>query len=512
MSTQQHNLIGHTFGTYRLDRILGVGGMSTVFLGTKPDGAVAAVKVLFLPWQVTPTEMADFHERFRREAQSLASLNHPHIPRVLGSGTEGNYDYLVLQYIDGGTLSERLARGPMAFDEIARIVQQVGSAIDYTHSQGIVHRDVKPTNVLLDSQGNAYLADFGIIYLLDGLHTKLTSTGGSIGTPEYMSPEQAAGVPVGPQTDIYNLGLLAYVMVAGRPPFLDTSVVQLGIKHIQETPPSPHMYRNDLPGGAEDAILRALAKSPDQRFHSAQDFARAFDDGLRSTWRRQSVPLNAPTLPPTIPPAYATPAPPVYAPTPTVYAPPAQNTYTPSTASAYGPPPQNTYGPPTIYATPAPNLANQPPVRKNNLALMLGGILVVVVILGIVLMRVTQSGGTTSPNQTGSSISASVPTLASSYRGTVTNRTVVVTTTLILTNIIQNNQDISGRVIIGPGLVGSGPFTGRINQDRTLICTDTPDDGSATIIFKGIVGTSGTLSGTYIVQNANQGGSWNAAP
>ena len=232
MVSNPNDLLGQILSGYRLERILGAGATGAVFLGQRVDqpSPPVAVKVLILPWQTSEAERDAFQARFRREAQALLELNHPNIPKLLGFGIEPTYSYLILQYIDNGSLFNRLAQGPLSFEEIARYTQQLSSALDYAHTRNMIHRDIKPANVLLDTQGNAYLSDFSIVRLFTSeAQQNLTATGQSVGTPEYMSPEQMRGIETGPTSDIYSLGLLVYQMVTGRVPFQGTSVVDLAL-------------------------------------------------------------------------------------------------------------------------------------------------------------------------------------------------------------------------------------------------------------------------------------------
>jgi serine/threonine protein kinase len=323
-------LLGQILSGYRLERILGVGATGAVFYGQRVDqpAAPVAIKVFIPPWQTTDADREAFQARFRREAQALLDMQHPNIPKLLGFGAEAQYDYLILQYIDNGSLYNRLAQaqGPLPFDEIARYTQQLSSALDYAHSRKLIHRDIKPANVLLDTQGNAYLSDFSIVQLFDTPGQKsLTSTGQSVGTPEYMSPEQMRGQETGPTSDIYSLGLLVYQMVTGKVPFEGNSVGDLALKHVQEQPPYPRALRRDLPVPAEAAIIRALAKNPGERFQSATEFATAFTYGLQNPSSTNPTPappmMTANTASQYIPQTGATPTPFPSASIPTVIAP-----------------------------------------------------------------------------------------------------------------------------------------------------------------------------------------------
>ena len=305
-------LVGQSIAGYRLDKLLGVGATGAVFLGTRlPEttgivertGALptelpqqTAIKVLILPWQLTADEREDFRKRFIREAQTLQRLRHPHIVPVLTFGEDSatGLMYMILPYMSGGTLASTLAnaKGGLPFAVVSNYLTQIAAALDYAHSQGVIHRDIKPANVLLDGAGQPYLADFSIVRLVADTHTKLTTTGRIMGTPRYMAPEQISGAgPLGPAGDIYSLGMVVYEMLTGRVAFDAGSLMEMIQRHVQVAPPPPHQLRPDLPPPAEAAVLRALAKQPQDRFTSAGMFAYAFAAGLQGRW------LEAPRTP-----------------------------------------------------------------------------------------------------------------------------------------------------------------------------------------------------------------------
>lgn len=307
-------LIGREFGGYRLERMLGSGGTGSVFLGRRADAPQdqAAVKVLIPPMQLGAADQAEFRARFRREAQTLQQLQHPHIlvVRAMGEDEATGLPYMLLPYIDGGTLATRIAQGPLSLAEASRYLAQVADALDYAHAHSIVHRDIKPANILLDQQGYIYLADFGLVKLFDGTRTTLTTAGQVMGTPEYMSPEQARGEQVGPAADTYSLGVVLYQMVTGRLPFQAKSLTDMLLQIVQSAPPPPRDLRPDLPEPVNMTILRALAKRPEDRFASAGDLSRAFNLGTRGEWAVGLQPQPAaptPTMPVILPPTVAAP-------------------------------------------------------------------------------------------------------------------------------------------------------------------------------------------------------------
>jgi serine/threonine protein kinase len=302
MLSKAENLVGQQLAGYRLLEILGRGGMSIVFLAEHLDHPQerVAIKVLMPSHVTTPEEFLSFQTRFLREAQTVHQLHHEHILPVLGYGEVDDLLYMIMPIITGGTLAELLAlkHGPLPFAEIAGYLNQLASAIDYAHQHGILHRDIKPSNVLLDEQGEVYLVDFGIAHLFDsGLSaideapTSLTTTGKIYGTPTYMAPERFKGEQAEPATDIYALGILLYQLVTGQVPFKADSPLVVGMKHLNEMPPSPGSLRPDLPEPAEAAMLRALAKQPADRFATASALAAAFDAGMKGQWAAGLLPL-----------------------------------------------------------------------------------------------------------------------------------------------------------------------------------------------------------------------------
>ena len=284
MFPDAESLIGRAIGSYRLVQILGSGGAGSVFLGqsiTTPAEQVA-IKVMMPPAQLSRAGRDDFRKRFLREAQTLRQLRHPHIVSIIAAGEvpEIGLAYMILPYMTGGTLANRLRAGPLPLNDVARYLSQLAGALDYAHQRGIVHRDIKPANVLLDAHGDAYLADFGIAKLFDFVGTTLTTTGQIIGTPEYMAPEQASSGKISPATDVYGLGILAYHLLTGKLPFQGETFIQVAMQIMETPPPSPIRLRPDLPAAANATILQALEKSPGKRYPSAGAFAAAFARGI----------------------------------------------------------------------------------------------------------------------------------------------------------------------------------------------------------------------------------------
>ncbi|HEU5345826.1 MAG TPA: protein kinase [Ktedonobacterales bacterium] len=303
-SQRPNALIGQVVGGYILREYIGAGATGLVFRGEREAGAPeyiektglapmeyptdAAIKLLIPPVSATQEELDEFQRRFLREARTLKSLDHPHILRLVdvGEDTAAGYVYMTLRYMAGGSLAKAIAqRGPLPLAEVANVLTAVGSALDYAHGRNIVHRDVKPGNILLDAAGVPYLADFSIVRITAEGATELTTTGRVMGTPAYMAPEQFDDSRrVGPSADIYGLGMVAYEMVTGHVAFGATSWAQVMKRQLQEPPASPRASRADLPEPAAMAIVRALGKDPAQRFASATEFAEAFALGLHGQW------------------------------------------------------------------------------------------------------------------------------------------------------------------------------------------------------------------------------------
>jgi serine/threonine protein kinase len=263
-------LVGQTLGQYRLIERIGRGGMATVYKAYQPSlDRYVAVKVL-------PTYLAhdpDFAARFRREARAIAKLNHPHILPVHDYGQEGELSYIVMRYVEGGTLKKILGQ-PLALDRTVDILSQIGDALDYAHQQDIIHRDVKPANVLLDRGRWALLSDFGLAKMA-AASVQLTKTGVGLGTPAYMSPEQAQGKPVDGQSDIYSLGIMLFEMLTGQVPFEADTPLAVLIKHLTAPLPLPRKVNPDIPEPVERIILKAMAKAPEDRFQRVSGMVEA---------------------------------------------------------------------------------------------------------------------------------------------------------------------------------------------------------------------------------------------
>ena len=256
-------------GRYRLERKLGSGGMADVWLAEDQElGRKVAIKMLHERY----ANDTQFVERFRREATHAAGLSHPNVVSIYDRGeAEGSY-FIVMEYVEGRTLKELLVtRGPCPVPVAISYVRQVLAALRYAHRNGIVHRDIKPHNVLVDHEGRVKVADFGIARAGS---SQITEAGSIIGTAQYLSPEQARGAPVDESSDLYSTGIVLYELLTGDLPFNGETPVEIAMKHLSQVPPSPSSIRPEVPRDLDLVVLRALAKEPADRYRSAKEMDR----------------------------------------------------------------------------------------------------------------------------------------------------------------------------------------------------------------------------------------------
>ena len=276
------HLIGKKLGSCVLEKLLGYGGSSAVFLAQQHERKVA-VKV-FLPRADMDGKMRrEFYRRFLHEAEAASKLDHPNILSVYSYGEQNGIPYIIMPYMPGGTLSEYISRnGALSLAEAQWYLEQLASALDYAHSHGCIHCDVKPANILLDSDGRVLLSDFGIARVMrtddDTLPAKKADT--LMGTPDYISPEQALGHTVDSRSDVYSLGVTLFYLLANRLPFVADSVLALALQHVHEAPPSLALIRADISPALDRVMHKALAKDPEKRFQTVGQFSAAFAQAI----------------------------------------------------------------------------------------------------------------------------------------------------------------------------------------------------------------------------------------
>src|SRR5258708_252234 len=278
---QQDELIDTMLGNYRILAPLGQGGMARVYRAYQENlDREVAIKVL-PPWFAADRS---FVERFNLEAKLVARLSHPNIVTVHDANVQGGHLYIVMQLVDGGTLKQRLDQlyqqgKTMEIAEATPIFAQLADALEYAHEQGIIHRDIKPVNVLMDRARRPILSDFGIAKVLASTK-ELTRPGAGVGTPEYMSPEQVEGEQVDGRADIYALGIMLYEALTGRTPFIGDNYPAIAHSHIYETPPDPRIFNRLIPLSVRDVIMTALQKKPEHRYQRASDTAKPLEQAV----------------------------------------------------------------------------------------------------------------------------------------------------------------------------------------------------------------------------------------
>jgi len=301
------NLTGSKLGKYELTERLGQGGIAEVYKAFQPGvERFVASKVL----HGHLANSGDFVARFQREARAIGRLHHPNIVRVIDFDKEADVHYMIMDYIQGGTLATYLKdRIILPVEEALQISAQLADALAYAHERGMIHRDIKPTNVMFtdDTCAQAVLTDFGLARLCDSADAKLTMTGAMVGTPTYMSPEAVQGEVCDERTDIYSLGVVLYEMVTGKTPYVANTPYSMMMKQANEPLPSPRTLNPALPIEIELLLLKALAKDPPDRYQTAAELAGAIQQVLTTlaggqapqTMARSSSPVETKPLPKT---------------------------------------------------------------------------------------------------------------------------------------------------------------------------------------------------------------------
>jgi serine/threonine-protein kinase len=372
------DLTGRQIGQYEILGRIGAGGMATVYRARQMNvGRDVAIKVIESRYADDP----QFIQRFRREAQTIAALNHPHILKLFDFGEVEGLIYLVMELQSGGSLAELIHREELSPERIARITEQIASALDYAHGRGIIHRDLKPQNVLLDEVGNAILTDFGIARLMGSNLPSLTATGAAMGTPAYMAPEMWQGQPVDSRADIYALGIMVFEMFTRRLPFSGDTPASIMYGHLQQPPPMLRTARPDIPPAVESVISRALSKDRDKRQTTAGELAAALRSAIGMVTPPGAVVPPRPT-PPAIDATVPGIAPDLTAPgiSPDLTAP----AFTPTTGAGRTP----------TKSSPAPLVAPEAaPAKRSNSGLIVVGAVVVIALLGAIGVLLAGRGG-----------------------------------------------------------------------------------------------------------------------
>ena len=265
--------MGRTLGPYDLEKLLGQGGFAWVFVGREIDGTPVAVKVLKPRYAGDP----QFESRFRNESEIAAKLEHPNIIRIRTVAKAGDHVYFAMD-LCADSLGARLAReGPLPEEDIVRLARDITAALDFAHSQGVIHRDLKPDNVLIRSDGGAVLTDFGIARAVSG-YVASTGVNMTIGTPHYLSPEQAQGRALDQRADYYALGVTLYKAATGEVPFSSNDWFELARMHVEDPPPSLRRKRPELSKRFERVVMKCLEKHPDDRYANAADLYADLDE------------------------------------------------------------------------------------------------------------------------------------------------------------------------------------------------------------------------------------------
>src|SRR2546421_3614789 len=315
----QDSLIDTLFdGRYRIQRKLGAGGMADVYLAEDQElGRRVAIKIL----NGRHANDDQFIERFRREAKNAAALNHPNIVSIYDRGNAEDTYYIAMEFLDGRTLKELIVgRGAAPINVAIEYARQILSALRFAHRHGIVHRDIKPHNVLVDGEGRVKVTDFGIARAGT---SQMTETGSIVGTAQYLSPEQAKGAPVDQTSDLYSVGVVLYELLTGKTPFDGETPVEIAMKHLSNPVEPPSAKRADVPRDLDLVVLRALAKDPGDRYHSAEEMdadLRRVSRGVAISPATEEAATAIISRPPPTAVTEVTPRPPVpYAPTAAYY-------------------------------------------------------------------------------------------------------------------------------------------------------------------------------------------------
>ncbi len=405
------DLIGRKIGGYEIVELIGHGGMAGVYRARQISmNRIVAVKVLPRQFMHDDTYM----QRFNREVKIVAELEHRNIVPVHDYGEADGQPYIVMRYMSGGSLDDRLRQGALPLSEITSILDQIGPALDYAHSKGVLHRDLKPSNILMDGSGGAFLTDFGIARLMGEASNVTLTTHGVVGTPSYMSPEQAQGQNLDSRSDVYSLGVMLFEMATGKRPFESDTPYGVAVLQVTARPPSPRSINLNLPITVERVILTTMSKKREDRYPTATQLAEALkvaaDAPASALFDTQPVPRPAELAPgePVRLEAGSTPPPPNNA------------------AAVYTPPPSSLYGTPLVRQRLRPR-------RSGNLWINIGvgGLIgcALLVLIGLVVLIAVS--GILRSSQATATATANIPGgIASPLPLTATKNVAVLATTL----------------------------------------------------------------------------------